>query len=468
MSRWLPLAPLLLVWLGLLLHKSSDAVLFGRYSSQFLVLWLAVGTWPAAWAWIALRDSRWQRFRDRLKNVPWLALCLLIGTFLVLLDFVAPVVGALLSPIGFALVLCPPLGAVLAASDEPRTNANVLASITVSCTVALFLTEAVFRFFLVAGPPVSGKDLDAWLPDGWRTVALEKPTGVTRLVGIGDSFGTAGKEKNFHPLLLERLKNEKLEEVGNYELLNLSVSAYQLPDQLAMVQRHALRYQPDILLHSFFVGNDFEVTRPLKRYRDIPVDDRGLLRHVLPSRFLIRDWLRLRAQARADQRQIKKESLKESQAVPKADQGTFSEEAFLNIELRRMETICRRSETPLAKRWAKVTRHLDQIRDLVENAGATYVLVIHPDQFQVEEALRAEVLRRFNRHPENYDLQQPQRFLKDFCTSRGVLCIDLLEDFQEQEAKRGGLYRLRDTHYNDRGNALAAAVIARELLKARD
>jgi hypothetical protein len=105
-----------------------------------------------------------------------------------------------------------------------------------------------------------------------------------------------------------------------------------------------------------------------------------------------------------------------------------------------------------------IAHTLDEIHREVERIGAKHVIIIHPDQFQVEEELRRELERTYNLDMNQYDLDLPQRFLLDYCFTKGILCLDLLPTFRARGAA-GGLYLLRDTHYNKEGNALAAQLI---------
>ena len=59
-----------------------------------------------------------------------------------------------------------------------------------------------------------------------------------------------------------------------------------------------------------------------------------------------------------------------------------------------------------------------------------------------------------------YDLARPQNFLMNDCARDDIQCLDFLPIFK---AHPESLYLLRDTHYNDRGNRLAATVIFEKL-----
>lgn len=134
--------------------------------------------------------------------------------------------------------------------------------------------------------------------------------------------------------------------------------------------------------------------------------------------------------------------------------GTFSEAAFLDIEKRRFQ-VCRRG---LDADWSRIVEWLDSIREEAARIGARYAMVVHPDQFQVESGLRQRVQDRFGLNPADYDFVLPQRFLQDYCKRREIPCIDLLPIFRSI-GEQGGLYETQNTHYNDRGNQLAATSV---------
>jgi hypothetical protein len=86
------------------------------------------------------------------------------------------------------------------------------------------------------------------------------------------------------------------------------------------------------------------------------------------------------------------------------------------------------------------------------------VLLIFPDQFQVDEDLRAQVLEKYQIPADSLDLEYPNALITDFCRQNQIHCLDLLPPFQEKK-KTTQLYRLRDTHWNEAGNRLAAELI---------
>ncbi|NQU99083.1 SGNH/GDSL hydrolase family protein [Candidatus Woesearchaeota archaeon] len=84
----------------------------------------------------------------------------------------------------------------------------------------------------------------------------ESPNSTKRIVIIGDSFmGTISNHslENTYPQLLKKILNE-----NNlyYEVINLGVSGYGTDQELIMLQKEGLKYQPDIVILGFYLEND--------------------------------------------------------------------------------------------------------------------------------------------------------------------------------------------------------------------
>jgi len=94
---------------------------------------------------------------------------------------------------------------------------------------------------------------------GWRDreYTLEKPAGTFRVAVIGDSFTMADGieiEDVYHSIMEERLNAQG--GARRYEFLNFGVAGYQLPQYVAVIEKRALAYHPDLVLVGFST-NDF-------------------------------------------------------------------------------------------------------------------------------------------------------------------------------------------------------------------
>ena len=75
--------------------------------------------------------------------------------------------------------------------------------------------------------------------------------------------------------------------------MNISVGEYELPDQLDVLRRFGARYCPDLVLHGFFVGDDFAVPKKtLMSYHGISIRTAKSFVSYRPRNFLLRQWLK--------------------------------------------------------------------------------------------------------------------------------------------------------------------------------
>jgi hypothetical protein len=87
-----------------------------------------------------------------------------------------------------------------------------------------------------------------------RDYAYEKPPGTSRIVSLGDSF-TIGYEVDVRNTFSSVLEEELRARGVSVEVLNAGVSGHGTAEELLYLRRELFRYQPDLVLVSFF-GND--------------------------------------------------------------------------------------------------------------------------------------------------------------------------------------------------------------------
>ena len=314
------------------------------------------------------------------------------------------------------------------------------------CVVA----EIVFRGVLLTPKvPKNDKQFRHAVSANWpREIDRMRGEDVFRIVGLADSFGAAEGHNNYHHLLEQEFAGSAPE----FEVINLSVAEFDLPDELAMLKRFGIAYDPDLVLHGFFIGNDFTLqTDPLMRFRGISVRPKSGMGRLRPRNFSVREWSR-RVFVYTSERWKLKAAHKRS-STP----GAFTEDRYLEIEANRIR-ICERNRSD-GDLVAGVFEFIDEIATVSAAAGSDYIILLHPDQFQVETNLFSEICERYGYQSDRFDLDKPQRAIIELCRERGYKVIDLLPAFRRDGAA-GGLYRFRDSHYNDAGNALAARQIA--------
>ena len=116
-----------------------------------------------------------------------------------------------------------------------------------------------------------------------RDYEYEKPAGAKRILVLGDSYawGYGVADDELFTELLEQSLNAKAPEesaTSTWEVINSGVSGWGTDQQLLYLKQEGLRYQPDIVVVAFFLGNDLDNNVAASQY--------GLNKPVFTDRFL--------------------------------------------------------------------------------------------------------------------------------------------------------------------------------------
>ena len=303
-----------------------------------------------------------------------------------------------------------------------------------------------------------------------RDYPLQKEPNIFRILVVGDSFSWAGgKDRNYTAMLEKHFE----EYYGRHQVdvINAGYPMTSTAEQLEMLKKDGLQYNPDLVFLGFFMGNDFMEADPNRKkivvndvYFDI--DKRGEITFlgypiVLKSRFVhfvkqkctvFRELAKFRSVAKT----------KTDSAVK--EEGTFTIDNFLRIEKARLEFF--NVEKYQAKKYQQkidyIFQSIDKIDQLLKSRNIKFVVGIYPDEFQVNDDLLNQIFSRFNLKRENYNIELGQKILKQYLDSKQIQYIDMLNEFSA-EGREGQLYLYRDTHWNDSGNELAADIIFRNI-----
>jgi hypothetical protein len=152
-------------------------------------------------------------------------------------------------------------------------------------------------------------------------------------------------------------------------------------------------------------------------------------------------------------------------SVVKEERGTFSVDTFLKIERTRLEffNLEKHQVNKYHQRINYIFQSIDNMKELLDSRNIKFVVGIYPDEFQVNEYLLNQIFSKFNLKRGNYDIELGQKLLKQYLDFKQIQYIDMLKEFRV-EGKRRQLYLLRDTHWNDSGNELAAKLIFKNIL----
>jgi hypothetical protein len=272
----------------------------------------------------------------------------------------------------------------------------------------------------------------------------EKEADTYRIVALGDSFafGVVPYKHNYLTLLEEDLtQNGKKTEV-----INMGIVGTGPKDYLALLVNEGLTLKPDLVLVSFFVGNDFFIEH----------QDRKLYSYSYLASF-INYLFTLKAGYEGEVLFPNKDY--DDQA------STFTDAKFVQIESDRSE-IYRKQNKQFETDLSDALNNLVQIKQQCDSHGIALTVVLIPDEVQVNRSVQTRVLevKAFNSKPEDFDFTLPNQKLMASLKDNGIDSIDLLDPFSSSGSQTV-LYKPRDTHWNIAGNKLAEELIAAYLLR---
>jgi hypothetical protein len=262
-----------------------------------------------------------------------------------------------------------------------------------------------------------------------------------RILGIGDSFswGVVPYESNYLTVLEEVLSARD----PRVEVVNMGIPATGPPDYLAILVNEGLALDPDMVVLSFFVGNDFT-----ERQRQAALHDRFYV--VALARYA----LALRPHF---------EGVPSKDSPYDDDEPTLDEDAFLAVE-RRRSVIYTAQADDFMLLLKESFEPLLEMQRVCSSRNIDLVVVLIPDELQVNQQLQATVAASLSLQLQDIDWARPNRMLAEALSQAGVSAVDLLPRFAELGASQR-LYKPRNTHWNIAGNRLAAELIAEALAR---
>jgi len=266
----------------------------------------------------------------------------------------------------------------------------------------------------------------------------EKPENLYRILGIGDSFsfGVVPYKNNYLTLIESQFNLENL----NVEIFNMGIPSIGPKDYLALLVREGLNLEPDMVLLSFFIGNDFEESNKRKLYEYSYI---ASFFHYL---------INLQPKYNG--------TIFHGKAEYCDDCPTFDHDKYLDIEYRRSYIYLKENNVFLEQQ-KNAFYYLKEIKNICNKYDIKLVVVIIPDELQINQELQRQLKEIY--YPNvDLDMAIPNRMLSNELQKLNIDYIDLYEDFLKSSQR---LYRTRDTHWNIAGNQLAASVIQKYIAK---
>jgi hypothetical protein len=312
---------------------------------------------------------------------------------------------------------------------------------------------------------------------GWRDVEHDwaKPSGRYRILLVGDSFVEAMHvplEETWCRRLEEQLKRAGPSDI-QFEVLCAGVSGWGTASELLWVRAEGLRYAPDLVLLSFYPGNDLKNNSPqLEDTLRPEYDEHGQLLRVVSTKQRRRGptWSeRFRLLAFVRQRLAAAPSPVQSWLArvgvvagppknPAADEHRGYPEDYGVYEVPWAE--------PWRDAWGRTAQLLQGLRETVQNHGAQFAVVVVAGREQTDPRAWERILETYPAMKgRSWDLEAPQRAVLDWCEQERVACVPLLPAFRAaQEKGRKPLHFLYDGHWTATGHAVAAEAVSEFIL----
>jgi hypothetical protein len=310
-----------------------------------------------------------------------------------------------------------------------------------------------------------------------REFSSDKPSGTFRVMALGDSFayGLVGYPHNVLTLaessLAESCGDPKVE-IMNFGMPATGVWEYRWLHKLA-----APVYRPDRVVIHFYMGNDGPNTftggseLPMghgsRRFRSFAwnylVNSVRLLWSV--ERPLSEKTAGTHRPARGGDRVSDVPDLDDRDRKP-----TFTEEVFASQAAAELGRLYSKPNRIGTEAWKQIFGVLNQLRlEVISSTGHPPSIVLYPSQLQVYPQVFEATIRHAEKlfpgaTARDFDAQFPNRMMANYCLRTGVHCYDLTPSLMKATRQSSDpLYIPRDTHWNNRGNQIAASAEAAAL-----
>lgn len=309
--------------------------------------------------------------------------------------------------------------------------------------------------------------------DGRRDLErpLQKSAGTYRILLLGDSFVEAMQvpiEQTFARTLETTLTRPGGPPV---QVISMGVSGYGTASEYLWYREHGRAYQADLVLLSFYPGNDVKNNSPTLEPTLVPeYDAQGTLRRVNGKS---NESERGVLGASAAYMYFRKLLLTEQPVLAErlAKWGLLSKAALRPVPLDGgvpLDYWVYAADPPPAWQdaWAHTEHLLTALRDAVAADGARFVVMIVTAREQVYPDDWQRLVQTYPAmHDVPWDITGPERRVLAWCEAAGVSCVQLSPAFAARRDQQR-LHFLYDGHWTAAGHALAAQTVAAYLRTA--
>lgn len=275
-----------------------------------------------------------------------------------------------------------------------------------------------------------------------------------RVLVLGDSF-TAGhgvEEIDAFPSLLSQYLQGSIDPRTHIRVINAGVSGFGTVHEVGLLKKLGGELKPNLVILALFVGNDIrDNLLGLTAYR---VSWDGLLMLSYASRRVINSsskWFEPHFSNRWMSYQEDKSS---------EDSGRSPHNPPLSLDYS-FVFLLDPPPPQLEVGWNSTSRHLSELKSLVDELGADLLLVVIPMREQVDDKAWEQIVQAFSLDKTRFDRTLPEQRVRDMAHELGIETLHLLAALRAEAHQQDVYFQsYNDAHWNRNGHVVAARVLA--------
>jgi lysophospholipase L1-like esterase len=257
-------------------------------------------------------------------------------------------------------------------------------------------------------------------------IALQKPPGTFRIIGIGDSF-TFGTGVRDEDTFLRKLEGQLRQGGGAVEVLNTGTPGYNTRDEVAGLEQRWIKYDPDLVLITFYLNDAYSDSAFVNRGQELGIylnQPGGLARYS----YLV-DYFQHMVRARKARKEV--DDYYKQHFFTEADQA-LTDPATAGFD------------------WADSRTALARAAQISRVNGFKLGLVIFPELYKLQA---------------DYPFEPIHRVVKKVANDLGVPVLDLLDTYRGNDPRKLWVHP-QDHHPNEVAHQMAADAIHQFLERA--
>ncbi len=292
---------------------------------------------------------------------------------------------------------------------------------------------------------------------------LDRVENTRRIVVVGDSFtwGFGVNDGELFPDVLEEL-------LPRTEVVNLGVTAYALPQEVAYFKRLGVRFDPDILIVAL-------------TQNDIALLDQGLppentehgQREGSPTpesdsdRGSAFSRLKQTIEGRSALYRLVVDAVNSNRALVKLLVRIGVKDSLAGFDEMDPNISPALKDYPaeLSAAWEAMLDDLRELRALTSEKGIRLIVALVPALQTVDARQLEKSLRYSEFETSDLDVDKPYRALVEFAGREGIEIVNPVGAFRDRLESGDELYLQRDMHFNANGHFLFASEIAMYLVR---